>query len=115
MNWITNYVKPKLQDFVGKKEVPDNLWETCPKCSQMLLKKELITNQFVCKHCDHHFRISSKDLTVSSIDTYLPSSPVNCAATKNGWDKNFSIFLARSTVFLSSSDNSSNPKIAMMS
>ena len=47
MNWITNYVKPKLQAFVGKKEVPDNLWETCPKCSQMLLKKELI-NQSIC-------------------------------------------------------------------
>ena len=36
MNWITNFVKPKLQSIVGKKEVPDNLWETCPKCSQMI-------------------------------------------------------------------------------
>ena len=41
MNWITNFVRPKLQAFVGKKEVPENLWETCPKCSQMLLKREL--------------------------------------------------------------------------
>jgi len=61
MNWITNFVRPKLQAFVGKKEVPDNLWETCPKCSQMLLKRELIAHQFVCKHCDHHFRITAKD------------------------------------------------------
>ena len=61
MNWITNFVRPKLQAFVGKKEVPDNLWETCPKCSQMLLKKELTENQFVCKHCDHHFRVTSKE------------------------------------------------------
>jgi acetyl-CoA carboxylase carboxyl transferase subunit beta len=60
MNWITNFVRPKLQAFVGKKEVPDNLWETCPKCSQMLLKRELEKNSFVCKHCDHHFRISAK-------------------------------------------------------
>ena len=60
MNWITNFVRPKLQAFVGKKEVPDNLWETCPKCSQMLLKRELENNSFVCKHCDHHFRISAK-------------------------------------------------------
>ena len=60
MNWITNFVRPKLQAFVGKKEVPENLWETCPKCSQMLLKRELESNLFVCKHCDHHFRISSK-------------------------------------------------------
>ena len=60
MNWITNFVRPKLQAIVGKKEVPDNLWETCPKCSQMLLKRELENNSFVCKHCDHHFRISAK-------------------------------------------------------
>tara|TARA_B100000700_G_C14907322_1_gene790425 strand:- start:218 stop:1060 length:843 start_codon:yes stop_codon:yes gene_type:complete len=60
MNWITNFVRPKLQAFVGKKEVPDNLWETCPKCSQMLLKRELESELFVCKHCDHHFRISAR-------------------------------------------------------
>ena len=60
MNWITNFVRPKLQAFVGKKEVPDNLWETCPKCSQMLLKRELESNLFVCKHCDYHFRIGAK-------------------------------------------------------
>ncbi len=60
MNWLTNYVKPKLQAIVGKKEVPDNLWETCNKCSQMLLKRELETNAFVCKHCDYHFRLNSR-------------------------------------------------------
>ena len=61
MNLITNFVKPKLQSFVGKKEVPDNLWETCPKCSQMILKRELKAALYVCKHCDHHFRINAKD------------------------------------------------------
>ena len=60
MNWITNFVRPKLQAFVGKKEVPENLWETCSKCSQMILKKELQNNLYVCKHCDYHFRISAK-------------------------------------------------------
>ena len=60
MHWITNFVRPKLQAFVGKKEVPENLWETCPKCSQMLLKRELESNLFVCKHCDYHFRIGAK-------------------------------------------------------
>ena len=43
MNWITNFVRPKLQAIVGKKEVPDNLWETCPKCSQMLHKMKFGT------------------------------------------------------------------------
>tara|TARA_B100000989_G_scaffold298938_1_gene291207 strand:+ start:1982 stop:2824 length:843 start_codon:yes stop_codon:yes gene_type:complete len=60
MNWITNFVRPKLQAIVGKKEVPDNLWETCPTCNQMLLRRELEINDYVCKSCDHHFRISSE-------------------------------------------------------
>ena len=60
MNWITNFVRPKLRAIVGKKEVPDNLWETCPTCSQMLLKRDLELNHYVCKSCDHHFRVSSE-------------------------------------------------------
>ncbi len=60
MNWITNFVRPKLQAIVGKKNIPDNLWCTCPKCSQMLLKKELETSLYVCKNCDHHLRMNAK-------------------------------------------------------
>ena len=59
MNWITNFVRPKLQAIVGKKDIPDNLWQTCPKCSQMLLKRELEQNLNVCKNCGHHMRMSS--------------------------------------------------------
>ena len=59
MNWITNFVRPKLQAIVGKKDIPDNLWQTCPNCSQMLLKRELEQNLYVCKNCDHHLRMSA--------------------------------------------------------
>ena len=61
MNWLTNFVRPKLQAFVGKKDVPENLWETCPNCNQMLLKRSLEKNFFVCTSCDHHLRISAND------------------------------------------------------
>ena len=47
--------------------------------------------------------------------TYLPSDPVNTSATWKGWDRNRCILRARDTVSLSSSDNSSIPRIAMMS
>ena len=59
MNWITNFVRPKLQAIVGKKDIPDNLWQTCPNCSQMLLKRELEQNLYVCKNCGHHLRMSA--------------------------------------------------------
>ena len=52
---------------------------------------------------------------LSAKDTYLPGEPVNTSATKKGCDKKRSIRLARPTVNLSSSDNSSIPKIAIIS
>jgi len=54
-------------------------------------------------------------LIACSSETYLPGDPVNTSATKNGCDKNLSIFLALDTVSLSSSDSSSSPKIAIIS
>ena len=56
-----------------------------------------------------------KPLIVCSKETYLPGEPVKISATKNGCDKNLSIYLARATTSLSSSDNSSIPKIAIIS
>lgn len=47
--------------------------------------------------------------------TSLPSWPVKTSATWKGCERNLWIFLARATVSLSSSDNSSIPRIAMIS
>src|SRR5437773_6630331 len=59
--------------------------------------------------------ISLKLRTVSSIFTYFPSRPVNCAATNMGCERNFSILRARATVRLSSSESSSMPRIEELS
>lgn len=56
MNWLTNFVKPKLRSLVGK-DVPENLWHKCPGCEQMLFHRDLEENQHVCRHCGHHMRI----------------------------------------------------------
>ncbi|PCI59861.1 MAG: acetyl-CoA carboxylase carboxyl transferase subunit beta [Kordiimonadales bacterium] len=61
MNWITNYVKPKLQRVLNPKSTPDNLWHKCKSCGQMIFQKEFIANQYVCAHCDHHDRVPPKD------------------------------------------------------
>ena len=59
MNWLTNFVKPKLSALVrGRKEVPNNLWKNCPNCGSMLHHKELYNNLNVCNSCNYHFRIS---------------------------------------------------------
>ena len=59
MNWLTNFVKPKLSALVGiRKTVPDNLWKNCPKCGNMMHHKDLHNNFNVCNSCNYHFRIS---------------------------------------------------------
>jgi acetyl-CoA carboxylase carboxyl transferase subunit beta len=58
MNWLTNYVLPKIRAFT-RKDVPDNLWRKCPGCEQMLFHRELAEHLDVCRHCGHHFRIGS--------------------------------------------------------
>ena len=61
MNWLKNFVKPKLRELVGgQKEIPENLWRQCGKCEQMIFHRELEENLNVCPHCGHHMRIDSK-------------------------------------------------------
>ncbi|RZI45265.1 acetyl-CoA carboxylase, carboxyltransferase subunit beta [Candidatus Finniella inopinata] len=59
MNWLTNFVRPKIQAFIGlKNDIPDNLWTKCPKCEHMLFQKDLEKNLLVCHHCQHHLRLT---------------------------------------------------------
>ena len=62
MNWITDYVRPKLNKLtsVKKTETPDNLWTKCPSCEQMLFHRDLEDSLFVCPHCDHHLRLTAQ-------------------------------------------------------
>ena len=59
MNWLTNYVLPKIRRAVSKRDVPDNLWTKCPGCEQMLFHRELEANLYVCRNCGHHLRVGA--------------------------------------------------------
>ncbi|MBE1291868.1 MAG: acetyl-CoA carboxylase carboxyltransferase subunit beta [Rhodobacteraceae bacterium] len=61
MNWITNYVRPRINSIFSRREVPDNLWTKCDECGTMLFHRELKANQNVCTQCDHHMAISPRD------------------------------------------------------
>ncbi len=58
MNWITNYVRPRINSLFSRREVPENLWTKCPECGTMLFHRELADNLNVCTSCDHHLAIS---------------------------------------------------------
>ena len=59
MNWLSDFVRPKLKKITTK-EIADNLWTKCPQCGQMLFTKELEKNNFICTSCDHHLRLPVK-------------------------------------------------------
>ena len=59
MNWLSNFVLPKIR-LVTKKAVPDDLWTKCPGCEQMLFYRELEANLHVCRNCGYHLRISAE-------------------------------------------------------
>jgi acetyl-CoA carboxylase carboxyl transferase subunit beta len=68
MNWITNYVRPKINSLFSRREVPDNLWTKCPECGTMLFHRELADNLNVCTNCDHHMAISPRDRFAALFD-----------------------------------------------
>lgn len=60
MNWISDYVRPRIRSLIAKQDVPENLWEKCPSCGQMIFHRELEANLRVCTACGHHMRISAQ-------------------------------------------------------
>tara|TARA_B100000674_G_C37831422_1_gene910716 strand:+ start:319 stop:1161 length:843 start_codon:yes stop_codon:yes gene_type:complete len=61
MNWLTNFVKPRLKSLVKRKNVPERLWNNCVSCGNMIHHKDLEHNLRVCMNCDYHFRMSAED------------------------------------------------------
>lgn len=61
MNWISNYVRPKINSLFSRREVPENLWTKCSECGTMLFHRELAANLNVCTSCDHHMAITPRD------------------------------------------------------
>ncbi|MGN6584174.1 MAG: acetyl-CoA carboxylase, carboxyltransferase subunit beta [Rhizobiaceae bacterium] len=61
MNWITNYVRPKINSMLGRREMPENLWIKDPESGEMVFHKDLEENQYVIPSSGHHMRISARE------------------------------------------------------
>jgi acetyl-CoA carboxylase carboxyl transferase subunit beta len=58
LNWIRNFIRPKIRSFLGaKKEVPENMWVKCPESGQMVFYRDLEANQFVIPSSGYHMRM----------------------------------------------------------
>ncbi len=41
-------------------QIPEGLWEKCSGCQQIIWRKEIERNLYVCPKCQYHFRISAR-------------------------------------------------------
>jgi acetyl-CoA carboxylase carboxyl transferase subunit beta len=84
MNWISNFVRPKIRSVLGlKRDTPENMWIKDPDSGQMVFYRELEANQFVFPGSNHHHRITP-DLRLKAMfdngafeKLALPSTPVD--------------------------------------
>ncbi len=59
MNWIKNFVRPKIRSILGvKREVPENMWIKDPESGQMVFYKDLEANLFVIPASGYHMRMA---------------------------------------------------------
>ncbi len=68
MNWISNYVRPKMGNLFSRRDTPENLWQKCPECSSMLFHREVKDNLNTCPNCDHHMAINATERAKSFFD-----------------------------------------------
>jgi acetyl-CoA carboxylase carboxyl transferase subunit beta len=68
MNWISNYVRPRINSIFSRREVPENLWTKCDECGTMLFHRELAQNLHVCTNCGHHMPIRPRDRFAALFD-----------------------------------------------
>ncbi len=57
MNWISNRNRPTVKKVNIVKDIPDNYWDKCAGCGNMLYHFEIQKNHFVCPTCQYHFRL----------------------------------------------------------
>ena len=83
MNWISNVVRPKIRNFLNRREVPENLWLKCPETGQLVFYKDVEANQFVIPGSNYHMRMGAVARLKSIFDgeTWLdiavPAVPVD--------------------------------------
>jgi acetyl-CoA carboxylase carboxyl transferase subunit beta len=84
MNWIKNFVRPKIRGLLGsKRETPENMWVKCPETGQMVFYRDLEHNQFVIPGSGYHMRMAPDVRLKAMFDggmyepIALPQAPVD--------------------------------------
>ena len=68
MNWISNFVRPKINAMFSRRDTPQNLWTKCDSCGTMLFHRELFDALNVCNGCGHHLYIPPRQRFLNLFD-----------------------------------------------
>jgi acetyl-CoA carboxylase carboxyl transferase subunit beta len=60
---MTEWFRRKSEKIktLDKREIAEGMWLKCPGCSEVVYRKAMLEQNYVCISCSHHFRISSGD------------------------------------------------------
>jgi acetyl-CoA carboxylase carboxyl transferase subunit beta len=60
------FKKPKLAAApIKKRDIPENLWTKCKRCSEIIYNKDLDANLKVCPKCNYHFSMPARERITS--------------------------------------------------
>ncbi|WP_424945811.1 acetyl-CoA carboxylase, carboxyltransferase subunit beta [Candidatus Spongiihabitans sp.] len=70
MNWFDKILPPKIKTVrkIGRKGVPEGLWNKCTACQAVLYGVELKHSLQVCPKCNHHMRMGAQERLESFFD-----------------------------------------------
>ena len=68
MNWLTNFVKPRLKAIKSKILKKENLWIKCSSCGQMNFHKDLQEKFYMCSNCNAHLAMPINERLISIYD-----------------------------------------------
>ena len=61
MNWLKDFVRPRIRGFLGKKrDLPENMWIKDPVSGKMVFYKDVEANLWVMPETGHHLRMPAR-------------------------------------------------------
>ncbi len=66
LNWLR---RPKYGSL-ERREMPAGIWDKCPRCRNLIYRKELERNLMVCPKCGYHHRLSAVERLEITLDEH---------------------------------------------